>query len=52
MTCSSAADFLRMVRPVRDTSWGSCGVARLARFCTLTVLMSGSVPSANVTLRV
>ena len=27
-------------------------VARLARFCTLTVLMSGSVPSAKVTLSV
>ena len=27
----------RMVRPVCETSWGSCGTARLARFCTLTV---------------
>jgi len=51
-TWRSAADFLRMTKPVRVTSAGSCGVASDARFCTFTVLMSGSVPSEKVTLSV
>jgi hypothetical protein len=50
MICSSAADFLRMTSPWRCTSCGSSGVASCARFCTFTVLMSGSVPSAKVTV--
>ena len=49
---ASAADFLRMTRPWRCTSCGRSGVASCARFWTFTVLMSGSVPSAKVTLSV
>jgi hypothetical protein len=34
--------------PVRFTTSGSSGVARLTRFCTLTVARSTSVPILNV----
>src|SRR4051794_10935496 len=44
-------DFFLVVTPCTCTSWGSCGMARLTRFCTSTWFMFGSVPSANVTVR-
>jgi len=51
-TWSMAVDFFFTVRPWRLTSSGSWAVAWLTRFWTLTVLMSGSVPSAKDTLSV
>jgi hypothetical protein len=47
-----ADDFFLTVTPWRLTSSGSCGMARETRFWTLTVLMSGSVPTAKLTVSV
>src|SRR5918994_3234749 len=52
MTWSRADETFWVVRPCRVTSSGSWGSARLTRFCTLTVLMSGSVPSEGDVQRV
>ncbi|MNL63078.1 hypothetical protein D3C87_1871700 [compost metagenome] len=52
ITCISADDFLRTLTPVCLTSEGSPASASDTRFCTLTVAMSGSVPTANVTVSV
>ena len=38
--------------PLRTTSAGSLLLACETRFCTLTVAMSGSVPTAKVTVMV
>ena len=42
-------DFLSTTRPCCTTTCGSCGVAWLRRFCTLTWLMSGLLPGLNTT---
>ena len=47
MTPSSAEDFFFTVTPWRCTSGGSCASATWTRLLTLTVLMSGLVPSSN-----
>ena len=52
MTWRMAEDFFLTVRPWRRTSSGSFGSASETRFCTLTVLMSGSVPTAKLMLSV
>ena len=51
-TCNRPDDCFFTLTPVWLTSCGSPGVASDTRFCTLTVAMSGSVPTAKVTLRV
>ena len=50
MVRSSSGDRLRVVMPVARTTSGSCGIARLTRFCTRTCAMFRSVPLANVTV--
>ena len=50
MTCRSAEDCLRTLTPVDSPRAGRPGVASATRFCTLTVAMSGSVPTAKVTV--
>ena len=47
MTPSSAEDFFLTVTPCCCTSGGSLASATCTRLLTLTVLMSGSVPSSN-----
>ena len=42
-------DFLSTTSPCCTTTWGSCGVAWLSLFCTLTWLMSGLLPGLNTT---
>ena len=43
-------EFLSTATPCWTTVCGSCDVAWLTRFCTLTWLMSGSLPGLNTTL--
>jgi hypothetical protein len=43
-------DFLSTVTPCCTTDCGSCAMAWLTRFCTLTWLMSVSVPGLKKTL--
>jgi hypothetical protein len=38
-------DFFWTLTPCWTTADGSCGIARLTRFCTCTCAMSGSVSS-------
>jgi hypothetical protein len=52
MNCSTAEDCLRTVTPLRCTSCGSRARMPWTRLFTFTVLMSGLVPSAKVTLSV
>ena len=47
MNCRIAAERLRTVRPWSCTSGGSCGSAGCTRLLTLTVSMSGLVPTSN-----
>ena len=47
MTPSSADDFFLTVTPWRWTSCGRLDSATWTRLLTLTVLMSGLVPSSN-----
>ena len=49
---STEEDCLRTVTPARCTSCGSRASAAWTRLLTLTVLMSGLVPSVNDTLSV
>ena len=49
MTPSSADDCFLTVTPCLRTSSGSFDSATCTRLLTLTVLMSGSVPSSNDT---
>ncbi len=51
MPMSSDEDFLATLTPVCVTSGGRSGSASATRFCTLTVAMSGSVPTAKLMLR-
>ena len=48
MTCRMADDSFLTLTPWARTSAGSCGSARLTRFCASTVLMSGSVPTVKL----
>jgi hypothetical protein len=48
MTCRMADDFFLTSIPWLVTSDGSCAWASWTRFCTSTVLMSGSVPTWKV----
>jgi len=49
MTCSSADDCFLVVTPSRCTSGGSRASTWLTRLVTLTVLRSGSEPTAKLT---
>jgi hypothetical protein len=51
MNCRIAADRLITVRPCSWTACGSCGIAVCTRLLTLTVAVSGLVPTANETVR-
>ncbi len=44
--------FLRMVMPCRWTESGSCGMASVTRFCTITRAVFRSVPMSKVTVSV
>jgi hypothetical protein len=48
----SSGDRFRVVMPVARTTSGSCGNAKLTRFCTRTWAMFRSVPLLNVTVSV
>ena len=52
MSCSSADDFFFTLTPCARASCGSFASASATRFCTLTVLMSGAVPTAKLTFSV
>ena len=43
-------DFFWTFTPCCVTADGSCGIARLTRFCTWTCAISGSVSSAKYTV--
>jgi hypothetical protein len=52
MTIMNADDFFCTCTPCAVTAEGSCGSARLTRFCTSTCASSGSRPISKNTLRV
>ena len=52
MNCRTADERLRTVRPCSVTWAGNCDCAVCTRLLTLTVSMSGLVPSSNETVSV